>query len=305
MAIRIAEQFEYEAHRGFGHVKSSELRNVIKKLYRYQGALQRQSLIDLRDAVIDWGKKHPKEFAARHGPELAHEVMVELTSERATEPLRCSDLRPGDIMLKVIDRAFLSRGIGGLQRLSRAAKPYVIHAGVMFDKTYIIEASGEGIRGNDLRVQNKKMTYLVYRCPNTNIARGAANCSKMLFDIHQRRTTKHEIKIGSKRWRWKSGGPLSYNLLGAFKSLRGPGGTASTPTEMDDLLTDILYDQSRPFFCSHFIVYVFQFVAVQCHRQPSSIFQDSAATVHPSALAGKLEANPNFNKVGIMLPNTR
>jgi hypothetical protein len=127
----------------------------------------------------------------------------------------------------------------------------------------------------------------------------------MLFDIHQRRTTQHQIKIGSKRWRWKTGGPLSYNLLGAFKSLGGSGGSASTPTEMDDLLTDILDGRSRPFFCSQFVVYVFQFVGVQCRLQPSAVFQDAAATIHPSALAGKLDVNPYFNPVGIMVPNER
>ncbi|MBP1599631.1 MAG: hypothetical protein H6R26_3408 [Proteobacteria bacterium] len=221
------------------------------------------------------------------------------------EPLRCRDLAPGDVMLKVIDNTLLSIGIASLQALWMAAKPHIVHAGVMFDKTYIIEAAREGIRGNDLRVQNKNIAYLVYRCTRPDMALGAANCVKMLFDIHQRRTTRHEIKIGSKRWRWKTGGPLSYNLGGALKSLAGPSGSASTPTEMDDLLTDILEGKSRPFFCSHYVVYVFQFVGVQCRLQPSEVFEDAAATIHPSALAGKLEANPYFNPVGIMLPNVR
>ncbi|MDD5719246.1 MAG: hypothetical protein PHQ53_06125 [Candidatus Krumholzibacteria bacterium] len=223
------------------------------------------------------------------------------------ESLKCRDLAPGDVMLKVIDNAPLSIGIASLQALSFAAKPHIVHAGVMFDKTYIIEAAREGIRGNDLRVQNKNMTYVVYRCSTKKpeMAQAAANCAKMLFDIHQRRTTKHEIKLGSKRTSWKTGGPLSYNLAGALKSLRGAGGDASTPAEMDDLLTDILEGKSRPFFCSHFVIYVFQFVGVQCGLQPTAVFKDAAATVHPSALAGELEANPYFDLVGIMMPGVR
>lgn len=74
---------------------------------------------------------------------------------------------------------------------------------------------------------------------------------------------------------------------------------------MDDLLTDILEGKSRPFFCSHFVVYVFQFVGVQCGLHPSAVFQDAAATIHPSALADKLGVHPYFNPVGIMVPNER
>ncbi len=221
------------------------------------------------------------------------------------ESLACRNLAPGDVMLKVIDKAPLSIGIASLQALSNAAKPHIVHAGVMFDQTYIIEASREGIRANDMRVQNKNMTYVVYRCTRADMAKGAANCAKLLFDIHQRRTTRHEIKFGSKRYRWKTGGPLTYNLTGALKSLAGTGGDASTPTEMDDLLTDILQGKAHPFFCSHFVVYIFQFVGVQCDLQPAAVFPDAAATVHPSALAGKLEANPYFNLVGIMAPGVR
>jgi hypothetical protein len=221
------------------------------------------------------------------------------------EPLECRDLTPGDVMLKVVDSAPLSIGIASLQALTMAAKPHIVHAGVMFDKTYIIEAAAEGIRGNDLRVQNKKMTYLVYRCTRTDMGQGAAMCAKLLFDIHQRRTTSHELKIGSQRFRWKTGGPLGYNLLGAFKSLAGVGGTAATPTEMDDLLTDILAGRAHAFFCSHFVVYVFQFVGVQCGLLPTAVFPDAAATVHPSALAGKIETSPFFKPVGFMQPDVR
>lgn len=221
------------------------------------------------------------------------------------EPLRCRDLAPGDVMLKVLDRAPLSVGIATLQALSLAARPHIVHAGVMFDKTFIIEAASAGIRGNDLRVQNKDLTYVVYRCAKSDMGQGAATCAKMLFDIHQRRTIRHEIRIGSKSKSWKTGGPLSYSLAGAFGSLAGAGGAAAAPAAMDDLLTDILAGKAHPFFCSHFVVYVYQFVGVQCGLHQSAIFQDEAATINPSALAGMLEANPHFNLVGCMQPAVR
>jgi len=221
------------------------------------------------------------------------------------EPLRCRDLAAGDVMLKVIDQSPLSIGIATLQALSNAAKPHIVHAGVMFDKTYIIEAAREGIRGNDLRVQNKSITYVVYRCARLDMAQGVANCVKMLFDIHQRRVTHHEIKLGSKRFRWKTGGTLPYHPIGALKSLGGAGGAATAPTEMDDLLTDILSGQARPFFCSHFVVYVYQFVGVQLGLQASAVFPDAAATVHPSELASQLEVSAYFNPVGFMVPDVR
>ena len=222
------------------------------------------------------------------------------------EPLKCRDLAPGDVMLKVLDNAPLSLLISSLQALSMAAKPHFVHAGVMFDKTYIIEAAKEGIRGNDLRVQNKKITYLVYRCTNLDLRQGAANCAKMLFDIHQRgRNTTHQITFGSKQKSWKNQGPLAYSLGGALKSLSGAGGTAATPTAMDDLLSDILDGKKQRFFCSHFVVYVFQFVGVQYGLQPTTIFSDAAASLNPSALAGNLEVNPYFNLIGFMQPDVR
>jgi len=221
------------------------------------------------------------------------------------EPLRCRDLAPGDVMLKVVDQAPLSIGIASLQALANAAKPHIVHAGVMFDRTYIIEAAGEGIRANDLRVQNKGITYTVYRCVRVDLAQGAATCAKMLFDIHQVRRTPHEIRLGSKRFRWKTGGPLSYSAGGALMSLAGPGGAAATPTEMDDLLTDILAGKVHRFFCSHFVVYVYQFVGVQCGLPAASVFPDAAATMDPSALAGTLEVHAFFNPVGVMVPGVR
>lgn len=112
MAVPSAEQFEREAYRGIGHVKSSELKDVIKKLRLYHAdrtvshTLHAHLLIDLRDSVTAWGQKDPKEFAARHGPELAHEVMVALASSDQ-EHLK---LVNGDILFRWVPRGIDQRG---------------------------------------------------------------------------------------------------------------------------------------------------------------------------------------------------
>ncbi len=106
--IRSSEQFELDSHRGFGHTKSPELRDVIRKLSLYHAntylsiTLREHLLIDLRDSLIRWSTKDPREFAARHGPELAHEVMVELASSHA-EHLKLVD---GDILFRWVPKGF-------------------------------------------------------------------------------------------------------------------------------------------------------------------------------------------------------
>ncbi|WP_019615551.1 hypothetical protein [Psychromonas ossibalaenae] len=110
--IRSTEQFKKDAYRGTGHVKSKELKDVFKKLQLHHSrsavcsALSNHLLIDLRDSVINWSIKHPKEFASRHGPELAHEVMAELTLSSA-EHLQ---LRDGDILFRWVPRGIDQRG---------------------------------------------------------------------------------------------------------------------------------------------------------------------------------------------------
>jgi len=102
MTIRSTEQFEREAIRGIMHKKSSELKNVINKLRLYHADravslfLRAHLLIDLRDSVTVWGENNPREFRARHGPELEHEIRVALVSSDA-EHLK---LVNGDILFR-------------------------------------------------------------------------------------------------------------------------------------------------------------------------------------------------------------
>jgi hypothetical protein len=201
--------------------------------------------------------------------------------------LRCRDLRPGDILLKVSDGSILSRAIQLGQSLVGGRNPGVVHAGLMFDSTFIIEAQREGITANDLRVQDRSYGYYVFRCSKIDMARGAGTCAKMMFDIHQR------------------GAQLGYSLAGAVGSLLGGRGKAATPKEMDELLDRILEGRSHRFFCSQFVVYVYQFVAEQCGVSATSLFQVSDAKVHPSGLAAKLKRHSMFSEVGWLMPNQR
>src|SRR4051812_4633112 len=93
-------------------------------------------------------------------------------------------LAAGDLMLKFNGGSATNRLIAFGQRVRGQANYMVVHAGIMFDSTYIIESSGPGLVANDIRVQNAAYGYLVFRAKNANMAAGAGTCAKMMFDIH-------------------------------------------------------------------------------------------------------------------------
>ena len=95
--------------------------------------------------------------------------------------LRCRDLQPGDIMLKAKDSEFLSKLIFSAQVVSGGEDPYIVHVGIMFNQSQIIEAQSSGLMINNLRGQNNDYSYVVFRCKRTDVANGAATCAKMLF----------------------------------------------------------------------------------------------------------------------------
>lgn len=201
--------------------------------------------------------------------------------------LRCKDLAPGDILLKISDGSIVSRAISFGQNLMGQLNPAVVHAGVMFDKTYLIEAQGGGITAHDLRVQNKPFAYLAFRPRKRNLADGAGTCAKLMFDIqHQHKT-------------------LNYDLPGAVASLFGATGKAKDARSMDQLLDDILTGKGHPFFCSQFVIYVYQFVAEQNGMPGSHLFPQSDAKVSPSVLASALNGNGEFREVGYLMANER
>lgn len=203
------------------------------------------------------------------------------------QQLRCRDLRAGDLMLKFNSGDLLNRAIKLGQSLVGQKNSEIVHAGLMFDSTYIIEAMGAGIGANDLRVQNQAYGYIVYRCTNPNMAAGAGTCAKMMFDIHSKQ------------------GSLKYTVAGAIGSLFGASGKPVEPSQMDALLDRILEGKSNPFFCSQFVVYVYQFVAEQCGIPAATVFNLQDAKVPPSRLASYLQGHAMFKEAGYMLPKER
>jgi hypothetical protein len=207
--------------------------------------------------------------------------------------LRCRDLAPGDILLKVrVDKGswsswLISHGIQLGQQVTGRQNVHITHAGVLFDKTFIIEALNAGISASDLRVQNLTYGYQVFRCTNANMAAGAGTCAKMMFDINQNR------------------GSLPYTVPGAFRSLLGSGGRPATPDEMNGLLDRILEGKGHSFFCSQFVAYVYQFVAEQSGVGARRVFNLSDAKVPPATLATALVGNSLFQEAGYLFPGER
>ena len=203
------------------------------------------------------------------------------------QQLTTKTLRPGDVLLKVSDGSIISKAISLGQSLRGQVNPRVVHAGVMFDNNYVIEAQGGGISANDLRVQNLKYGYIVYRPKRLNLGDGAGTCAKLMFDIQSRNKN------------------LSYDLRGAVLSLVGKPGKAKTATSMDGLLDRILEGKGQPFFCSQFVVYVYQFVAEQNGMPGMSLFNLNDAKASPSLLASKLQASVHFAEAGYLIANER
>jgi hypothetical protein len=201
--------------------------------------------------------------------------------------LRCRDLAAGDILLKVNDGSLVAGAIQLGQALRGGDNPSIVHAGVLFDSTFIIEAQGHGISANDLRVQNRDYGYHVFRCLHPNMAAGAGTCAKMMFDIHH------------------SGNALGYSITGAIGSLFGRRGRAATPTQMDQLLDRVLAGRQHRFFCSQFVVYVYQFVAEQNGIPAGRIFNVADAKVPPSLLAADLANHSSFAEVGYLMAGAR
>lgn len=205
MAIRSAEQFKKEAHRGIVHYRSSELRDVSKKLELYHNdravshTLRAHLLIDLRDAVIAWRQKHPKEFAARHGPELEQEVRGAL---RASDEDHLN-LVNGDILFRWVPKGINQRGIlqtmittaqniqhdrhhqTGLEGTSVQVSTWVVqHVGIYADNT-VIEIGAGGLLRNP--VINRPHYDLVARSRihGTRIAHAAKSAAYHRRKIRQ------------------------------------------------------------------------------------------------------------------------
>ena len=197
------------------------------------------------------------------------------------------DLRPGDIMCQFIAPTFAGAFIAAGQALTMNRNSNIVHAGILFDGVYMIEALAKGISATDLRIQDRKYHYLVFRATTQSIAQGAADCANMMLKIN------HTQKS------------LPYDTKGAVGSIFGNGTAAKSPAEMDQLLDRILAGKGHPFFCSQFVVYVYQFVAEQNGMPAGSLLALSDPKVPPARLTTFLQTSPNFKLVGELPANAR
>ncbi len=197
------------------------------------------------------------------------------------------DLRPGDILCQFIAPSVAGAFIAAGQALTMHRNSNVVHAGILFDGTYMIEALAKGISATDLRIQDRKYHYMVFRASNPNVAQGAADCANMMLKINHTQKT------------------LPYDTKGAVGSIFGNGATPKTPADMDQLLDRILAGKGHPFFCSQFVVYVYQFVAEQNGMPASSMFALSDPKVPPARLTTFLQSSANFKLMGELPSNAR
>jgi len=205
------------------------------------------------------------------------------------QQLKCKDLKPGDIMLKFSDESIVSKVIKtGEKLLDKKENSDVVHAGVLFDNNIIVEAQGPGVSANDLRVQNKKYGYIVFRAKKAELASGSAEFAKILFDSHQNNQKQ------------------KYNLFGAVGSLFKKKDKLPTAEDLESRVEAIFTNKKHKFFCSQFVVFVYQFVAEQNGIKASDVFKVKDAAVAPSQLAVLLVDNAKFfEEIGYLVPNER
>ncbi len=262
MPIRSAEQFEKEATRNIFHYKSSELKSVIESLRLYHGqraatsVVREHLLTDLRESVLTWQTKHPKEFAARNGRALLDEVLREVT---ATGP-ETLPLADGDILFRWAPRGIDQRG--GLQALITGAQAaqedlsrerlgegvtlevssaVVQHVGI-YANNAVIEIGGGGLRPNPVTGRIHFDLVVRSRAHGQKIARVAKSA----------RATG-----GSYQW-----SPLKYPIweLGSVLAVSYPGARLLARDRILLQQDDVRYRQTgqahvlqQMVICSHFV----------------------------------------------------
>lgn len=195
-------------------------------------------------------------------------------------PLSITNLKKGDIMLKYHDGSIVSKAISLGQRIAGHRHINIVHAGILCDQVHIVESQGTGVVINNLLTGNNQYGYRVYRPTNSALGEGAGTGAKMFADIH------------------KSGRALSYSIGGAVKSLGGHRSAPTPPKNMDDLMDRMLEGSKSPFFCSQFVVYIYQYAAEQSGIPAYTIFDMNAGKASPAALATVLTQNSSFSYIG-------
>jgi hypothetical protein len=200
------------------------------------------------------------------------------------QQLRCADLRSGDILLKMANETMTHAIIQFGQRVLAGQKNWrLAHAAIAFDTQFAIEAQAVGVTANHLSMKNRDCGYIVFRPNVVSLGQGAATAAKLLFDIA------------------KTHDNMKYNTPGVVTGIFGSKGTSKSAGEMDALLTKVLQGKGHKFFCSQFVVYVYQWAAEQCGIPARNVFDIADPKVSPSDLATLLTANTHFSEVGYMV----
>lgn len=203
------------------------------------------------------------------------------------QQLRMRDLRAGDIMLKFSDGTLVSNIISLGQRLfGKKDNPLVTHAGLMYDNRYIIESQGDGVVANDISVGDRAYGYIVFRCNNNDLAAGAAQFAKIMFDVHGKKKS------------------LKYGLQQAAMSLLRSG-QESDSANLEKRVDKILKGKSHRFFCSQFVGFVYQYVGEQNGINANGIFKVKDTLISPTLLAASLVESTLFEEIGYLVPNER
>ena len=194
--------------------------------------------------------------------------------------ISCSELHGGDILLKIADGTLFNQFIQSNQSSNELGPYKIAHAAISSSPYECIEAQSSGITCNDLRVQDKAYSYVVYRAKDSALGKKAAELAKELCDIHQKDKN------------------LTYNTLGAWNSRNGGPSEPKTKDELNKLFQSLEAGQQLPFFCSQFVTFVYQCAAVQLGKAPGDVLPMNDAKVPPATLAKFLVGSGSFVQVG-------
>lgn len=202
--------------------------------------------------------------------------------------LYARDLRPGDILLEWNGGSAVQQVIAFGQRVMNRGTDQLIHAAIMFDNRFLIDSTSDGITARDIYMKDKIYSFSVFRANNISLANGAATCAKIFMDINA--NTKRGI---------------SYDYTGAVASIFKAPGTAPSPSALDSAFDSLIKGKDHPFFCSQFVIFVFQFVAEQNGLAAKKLFPFAEGSVPPSMLGSTLKTHPMFREAGYLLANQR
>jgi hypothetical protein len=210
------------------------------------------------------------------------------SKEKFVPQLFGRDLRSGDILLEWNGGTAVHQAIRFGQKLMKRGTEELIHAAICFDNRYLIDSTSNGISARDIYLQDKGYSFSVYRPNSPALAAGAATCARLFMDIND------STKRG-----------LTYSYTGAVASIFKGSGAAPTRDQMDVAFENLMKGKDHPFFCSQFVVFVFQFVAEQNNLAAGKIFPFGEGCVPPSLLGANLKTHAMFREAGYMLANER